>query len=506
MNILPLIGSGLDAIIGVFLPNAQLRRMCDRQMIQRQSQRYAAAQGDHGAWRAMDQNINDQILAHQPRIAAKVRQLCQDFPLFDRALRVRVQLTCGDGIRLQSRPIIYQDRKALKAITDKIEDAWLRWMDHADASGRLHFFELTALAERTRIETGNALAIKIQDTSGPAPVRLLMIDAARLTDQGKPIGKNLMRGGVEIHPVTGAVEAYHFSDEGYGSPRRMLASQVLHLFHQQYPGQVLGVSDFTSAVNLADDVQDLMTSTLDRERMGSKYLGAIKTERPHVHQTANVNHDPARKGVENLGDGTAVIKYLGYGEDISWAQPAGTGASFDPFMQFLLRTIAISTDTSVEMLTGNYSGLSFSNYRGVRTDLARMITPHQTRLIRHWCQPVYADFLTLSVYRGALEIPQYTRDERAWQQAVWLPPVMPPADPLREYRAQRDDIAALLKSPQEACLSRGRDVEEVLEDIGNFADMAQQYLGIDRDAALAIITGGKRQTEKTNPAALGAAG
>jgi capsid protein len=75
----------------------------------------------------------------------------------------------------------------------------------------------------------------------------------------------------------------------------------------------------------------------------------------------------------------------------------------------------------------------------------------------------------------------------------WLAPGTPPVDPLKEGRAEADAISNLLKSPQEVTAARGRDYEEVLDEIQAARQMQQ-----DRE----LDVNGTSKSAKTNPASL----
>jgi capsid protein len=55
---------------------------------------------------------------------------------------------------------------------------------------------------------------------------------------------------------------------------------------------------------------------------------------------------------------------------------------------------------------------------------------------------------------------------------------MPPIDPLKEAKADADNMANLLKSPFEIVSARGRDLEEVYEEI-RIAKELQKEKGIE---------------------------
>ena len=78
-------------------------------------------------------------------------------------------------------------------------------------------------------------------------------------------------------------------------------------------------------------------------------------------------------------------------------------------------------------------------------------------------------------------------------ESEWQPPGMEAVDPLREAKSQIEAISYGLKSPQEVARERGRDLEEIYNEIKAAQNMAIE-MGLTFDAAGTSV--------KTNPAAI----
>jgi capsid protein len=109
--------------------------------------------------------------------------------------------------------------------------------------------------------------------------------------------------------------------------------------------------------------------------------------------------------------------------------------------------------------------------RGERQDLRTMFAPKHQRNILHFCQPVTRDIIEQAVFAGKLDLPGYWKNPRTYQRCVFIPPGQEPIDPLRESKANRDDIEGRLRSPQEIVAKRGRDIEEVLDECQEYEEM-----------------------------------
>lgn len=486
-----------------------------------QQRQYAAAKVTRltGDWLPANQDVNTVIRTSSPVLRARIRQLVRDFAYFARAVKIRADFTVGSGINFQSRvinpdwkPGSKTEKKFDRAVCQRIEDAVSWWMEEADASGRLHFGELERLANMQDSEAGEYLFVKtiLKDKSRYIPYTLLAYEADWLTSNYAQVARgNETDQGVEYDPLTGRVAAYHFAvPSGFGpfnvaaSSRsvRIPAEQVIHGFDVKRPGQLRGVSAFVTAVLLAHDLNDYMDATIDTAKLAARYLAIVETSdaaRFQRSRTVDGEGGDSGKKIEHLEN--AIIEYLRPGEKINFAKSDPTGQTFDPFTRFVLHMFAIGTDTPYSLLTGNYGEYAYTSLRGERQDMFRSMEPQQTRHIRHLTAPAVRDAIDWAVLSGRLSIPGYWQNQRNYWRGVFIPPGGEPIDPLRESKANRDDMAAGLRSPQEIVMRRGRDLEEVLDELAEAREMCEER-GLD----FAAMVMGADTALANNPAALGA--
>lgn len=483
-----MIGRALDSLIGIFSPKAQLARMTARQLIDGQRQ-YAAARPGLGGWSPVDSDVNDEIRSSSNQVRRKVRQLVRDQPHIARAVEVLTSLTVGNGFVLQSQAV-GSDRTFRTAI----EDTWRRWCDQADIAGRLTFAELCQLAKRQECECGEFFLVKreVRDPQRFLPFALQAIEADRLTGLGTPTTKSHeIDQGVEFNPATGEVVAYWFESDT--KPMRVPAADVIHGFPVVRPGQLRGISPFTPCVLAAHELGDYLAAEIEGAKMAAKYLAFIETPDLAGFQdlrgaTANQATGSREEYLEN-----AVLEYLRPGEKINLASHNRPGNNFEPFVRLVLRMLSVSTGVPYELLSGDYSGVNYSTMRVCRNDLAQVLKVPQGRMINHLCVPVFHEVLNRAVLAGRLTLPGYWSNRADFQRAKWIAPGMEPIDPLKEAKAHVDQLSSLLRSPQEIVAARGRDFEEVLDEIQE-AERLMTERGLTRTDISTALAG--------NPAAI----
>lgn len=474
-----------------------------------EKRQYAAAKVTRltGDWIPANQDINTVIHSSSNILRGRTRQLVRDFPYFNKAINTLVNYSIGhSGIVFQSR-VQTGDKAADKSIRTQIEDA-VQWAyEEIDAAGKLQWGEIERLLKRQDIENGELLFVKttINDPKRFIPYAIQVYEADWLTSyRTQPASGNEVDQGIEFDPRTGRIIAYHFAQpSGYTwgaarfNPIRVLAENVIHNFHTLRPGQLRGVSPFTTAILAAHDLGDYLDAEIDGAKMAAKYLAFIKTGDPGGFQglrtTTEAETGKKLEEVEN-----AIIEYLRPGEDISLANHNRPGSGFEPFVKFCLRMVAVATDTTYELLSSDYDGVAYANLRGIRNDFAVMVRPHSRRHILNVSSPVHKDIIHWAQLTGRLKLPGYWETPRKYWKGTYTPPGMESIDPLREGKAWVEQIKAGLRSPQEITAARGRDYEEVLDEIAEAKQMTDER-GLDWNALFDVST-----ALQQNPAKVGA--
>lgn len=462
-----------------------LKRDRSRLQIINGGRQYAAAKTTRltGDWIPVNQHVNDIIRTSAPMLRTRIRQLVRDFPYFDRACNILVDFTVGSGTNFQSRVLNPDwtpgakgvpkfDRKACQQIEDAV--AW--WAEEADAAGCLHFAELERLAKRQEVESGEFVFVKtsIRDPRRYLPFALQVVEPDWLSDFGASVQSTSSKldQGIEYDKATGRPLTYFLAaPNSYGKSNPYAADDIIHGFETRRPGQLRGVSPFAAAVLVAHDLNDYLDATIDTAKLAAKYLALVTTPDPASFQDLRSSSEDGQK-IEALEN--AIIEYLRPGEDVKFAQNNNPGSSFDPYTRFILRMVAVATGTTYSLLSGDYTQTNYTTLRGERQDLLRMFKPHQDRHVRRFVSPVIRQVIEQAVMAGRIDLPGYWRDPRRYWRGVFISPGMEPIDPLRESKANRDDMAAGLRSPQEIAAKRGRDLEEVLDELAEFQEMVNE--------------------------------
>jgi len=462
------ISHALDGLVGLFSPEKALRRAEARARLDGLRQ-YAAAKPSRlsAGWTSADTTANDEIRSSSQAVRSRVRQLVRDFPYFSRAVTVLESLIVGPGIRLQSR-VKGPDGTMDKEIVAAIESAWRRWTPSASACGAMSLHDLERLTVRQLCECGEALFVlrNVERPGRTMSLGLQPIEPDRLSDLGRPEQGHGLEQGIEYETDTGRPVAYHIDDTVAGKTIRVPAERCIHIFDRQRPGQLRGISPFASAIMAASDLGEYLGAEIDGAKMAAKYLAFIETPDMAGFQRARDVQTSATTGMGEDTLANAVLEYLQPGEKINLASHNRPGNNFESFVRLVLRMVATATGVPYELLSGDYTGINYSTMRVSRNDLAAVLRVRQAVIVEQLLRPLYRVWLKEAVLSGTVQLgPIYWSDPAPFERSEWFPPALESIDPLKETKAQVEMVRAGLTSRRELAAARGRDLEELLEEI-----------------------------------------
>jgi lambda family phage portal protein len=150
---------------------------------------------------------------------------------------------------------------------------------------------------------------------------------------------------------------------------------------------------------------------------------------------------------------------------------------------------------SNDMLKANYS-----NSRLALLEFRRRIEAYQHAvMVWQLCRRVWARWMDTAVLAGALDLPDYEARRREHLACDWLPPKWDWVDPLKDARAEIEQIEAGLKSRTQALAERGYDAEQVDAEIA--ADRAREPRGDPRRSRARASPGRNRSRRRSRSAA-----
>jgi lambda family phage portal protein len=415
-------------------------------------------------------HLNTLIATAGPDIAARARWLVRNNGYAANAIESWAGNVVGAGIKPSS---LIKD-PALKA---ELQQLWLDWTDEADAEGFTDFYGLQRRAAREVFIAGEVFfrfrPRRPQDGL-TVPLQLQMIPAEMLplSRNETAANGNIIRQGIEFDGI-GRRASYHFlrrhpgdvTDPGVaGETVRVPASDVVHVIDPVDAGQLRGISRFAAGIVklfLLDQYDD---AELDRKKVAAMHALFITTPAPTEALDAVETRDENDERTIDLQPGQ--ITMLEPGEEVQTSTPADVGQTYEPFQYRTLLQVSAALGVPYAFLSNDMLKANYSNSRLALLEFRRRIEAYQHAVIV-WqlCRQVWARWMDTAVLAGAIKVADYNQQRRRHLACGWLPPKWDWVDPLKDARAEIEQIDAGLKSRTQALAERGYDAEQVDAEI-----------------------------------------
>lgn len=431
------------------------------------------------------------------RLRNRARQLVRDNPYARQAMRAIAANVVGRGIRLQGRvPMQRGGGRLDQTLNGRIEQGWQQWSrkDRCHVAGKLSLVEILRLAMRSVAESGEVFIRVVDEPFGRSTIPLaLEIIEADYCDEGKSHGPddqgNEWRMGVKVdrwgRPISYAFRTRHPGDLTNGVGHQITevpASQVIHLFVTERPGQTRGAPWMASAVKRLHHLAGYEEAEVVRARASSSLMGFITS--PEGELQGDEVYDDER--VSNFEPG--VFKYLAPGESVNVPQLDAPDGQFEPFMRGMLRAVAAAIGCSYETVSRDFSQSNYSSSRLSLLEDREEWRTLQDWLIEHLLQPVFERWLMAAVGSGALVLPGYEQMPERFEAVRWYPRGWAWVDPGKEVQAYKDAVRAGFKTQAQVVAESGGDLEDLLLARANEVDRAEQ-LGLSFDTNPAQVSG-----------------
>jgi len=484
------VGIVMDKVVGIFNPIAGYRRAaCRKAQGMLSSYRGAEKSRLRKSWLPGAGSPDEDLLPELPDIRERSRDLNRNDATASGITSTISINVVGTGIKPQSRvdkeSLGIEEEEAIK-FQKKAEREWERWIPYADSSERLDFYEIQHLVDRQILENGESiiLPLMLQDNKRPFSLALDIIEADRLATPSDLRSDRSIRSGVKIgergEPLLYYIKKTHPGDmtlrkkfDGNGSDTYVKIKaknnegrkNVLHLYYMNRPGQTRGVPFFAPVLNYFKDKADYMEAELVAARIAACFsIFVKKTGDPYAAADARTTKtDSSGKRIEELEPG--IIEYLGQGEEIQSFNPNRPGATFDPFINRILRDISAALGLPYELVAKDFSQTNYSSARAALLEARRYFRVRQEWLARKLCQPVWEMILEEAFLNNDLPAKDFYENRLDWVRARWIAPGWQWVDPLKEAKASQLAMEIGVSSLADETAGHGKDYEEVLEQI-----------------------------------------
>lgn len=296
------------------------------------------------------------------------------------------------------------------------------------------------------------------------------IDPALTRDLGD--GRRIV-AGIEFS-ADDEVLAYHMLREApgqpfasYGDAIRVPATDMLHIFDRLFPGQVRGLSWLAPVMLKLRDRDEASDAMLMQLKVASLMTGFVQD---------------VDGGTAGFGEGAApdmnvalepgAMRLLPPGSTVTFSNPGQGLTQAVDFIRSQDREIATGVGLTFEMMTGDLGQANYSSARVGLLDFRRRAEMLQLTLIEgQFLRPLWNRWIAVQELAGVIP----TAEMDAYLDVRFVAPGWAWVDPRNEVEADVAAIGAGLKSREEVVAGRGRDIDELDEEIAR--DRARQNGG-----------------------------
>jgi lambda family phage portal protein len=355
---------------------------------------------------------------------------------------------------------------------------WKSWADAptCGVEGRSTFGAIQALSARSVVADGEVLVRRIQrPAQDGVPLNLQLqvleadhIDTAKEEDTSEAGGPIIQ--GVEFDNLGRRAAYWLFAThpggkKAAGVSARVPAEDIAHVYYEERPGQVRGVSWLGSSIVPLKDLDEYEDATLVRQKIAACFAAFVTDD-----GTSGLGaEDENDAEIESFEPG--MIVRLPPGKQVTTASPPAT--LDDSFTGRNLRKVAAGMGVTYEDQTGDYSGVNFSSARMARLSHWANIEDYRWHMfVPQLCWVVWQWFCENASAVGEL---------KETPPVDWTAPPMPMIEPAQEGLAYQRLMRSGVMTHAEMVRERGGDPDAHWKEYAAGLDQLDE-LGIMLDS------------------------
>lgn len=383
---------------------------------------------------------------------------------------------------------------------NEVEQKFYLWTQKCDIENRMFFGDIQQLTgARQQCESGEALLVLTNAEpkrqwvrTRPEPMlRLRVIEPDRLgtpmglMPAGYTFGENL-RDGIEYdedgkpafyyilkkHPGS----AYNLST--FGEYDKIPASQVIHLYRQNRPGQSRGVPWVTPSLPLFANLRRFTLATIQNAETAANPSGTIETE-------------PLAEAEEmDIGDEVEIprnsLLILPAGSKMNQLKPEHPATTYEMFKNEIINEMARCLNMPFNVAAANSSKYNYASGR-----LDWQVYYRFIKTIRSWLEQHLNNRILFAWLREALLIPGYFKYYKGKNLETTIPqwnwPGSEHVDPWKEARGQELRLKNLTTNLKAEYAAQGKDWEQEIKQRVKEIELCKELGILDDDEAKKVM-------------------
>lgn len=424
-------------------------------------------------WATTNKTADEELRVSLNRIRARARELTRNNDYARKYMEmVKTNVIGSKGIVMQSKA--KRADGSFDALDNQLmEDRWKAWgkRENCTVTGNLTWLDVQRLVIESVARDGEILIRKVESANNPFGFSLELIEPDHLQeDLNKDLQNgNRIRMGVELdqwrRPVNYWLLNRHPGESITPLAERRYqvipANQIIHLYRMERPSQARGVSWMVTAMTRLHQIGEYEEAELIASRASACKMGFFKSDSGGEGYLGD-DIDSMGQTISEASPGS--MELLPPGMDFTPFDPTHPAGNFAPFMKTSLRGVASGLNVAYNSLASDLEGVNFSSIRSGVLEERQNWRVIQNWMIEHFCQPIYSEWLKMSVLRGALgTIPP--RKIEKFENPKWQPRGWEWVDPVKDAKANEAEINLGTKTRADILAEKGMDIEEVFNQL-----------------------------------------
>lgn len=457
----------------------------------------AQRKGSMKTWIPTRLSSDQQIAYDRERIVERSIDLINNDPHAAGVVDTFATTIVGSGLNPHpsiNPNLVGGDKEKSRLLQDQQKAILKIWSPFADAGQRMSFWGLQYLAQRNVIEFGEYLFLlpMIQDNSRPYSLAVQSINPLRLKTPVDLVNRPNIKDGVQIGSY-GEPIAYYIKKAENGTmladtsdnffrirAKRGHRYKVLHGFIGNEAEQVRGVPFFSPAMKFFRDLSDYLDAELVSNIVTAAFSMFIETGATDPLFPAQNLATITETGYKSDGSEydqryqemvPGSIMYGAAGEKPHTLQAQRPGATFEPFIKTIARSISLSLNIPYPVLFKDFEGMNYASYRSAMLEAWRVFKQRRTWLGSHFCQPIHRMLLEEAYLRGDYQAENFYENMYQLTESEWIGPPKGQIEPIKEVQADVLAIQNNLKTRETVILEQGRDLKSTFEQLEEEQEM-----------------------------------
>ena len=455
-----------------------------------QFRNFASAKYDNlfYGWRGTDLSADKELINNLQTMRNRVRQVCNDDVYARKFLSmVKSNVIGADGIILQSKA--KQDDGSFDTNDIRlIESAWKEWgaeKRFCSADKRLNWRDIQRIVVETLARDGECFIRMIKNADNPFSFSLLVMEGDWFDLKRNMELKNnrVVRMSIEQNQFGEPLAYYQLTrqpEQGttnyVGEAERVSVDEIIHVYMMERPGQSRGIPWMNTALRGLEMLHQYHESELVASRIGSSSMGFFTS--PDAQGYTGTAKESDGTLIQEFQPGT--FQQLPDGVEFQPFTPNHPTNAFPTFVKSILRSISSGLGVSYNAFSSDLESVNFSSIRAGVMEERIVWQTLQNFMVEHFCRPVFKNWLRMAITTGRLPLPIQKIEK--FEDVAWVPRGWSYVDPLKEINAHKVAVEMGVESLSEIASSKGKDLQEIFEQIKREKELAES-LGISLTSA-----------------------